>query len=84
MSTENQQVEQPEVTKEQVVAHLTEQIEVMKLRVELQKLNTEYSVARAEEIKAVSFVAQMMQPPTQDESLTDKEPAEAAKKLQRK
>lgn len=83
MSTENQQVEET-VTKEQVVAHLTDQIEVMELRTKLQKLNAEYAVARAEEIKAISFVAQVMNAPKEDKTLTETEEAPAAKKLQKK
>lgn len=83
MSTENQQVEQQQVvTKEQVVAHLTDQIEVTELRVKLQKLNTDYAIARAEELKAIAFVSQMTKAPEEDETLTQSEAP--GKKLQKK
>ena len=72
MSTENQDLEST-VTKEQVIEHLTEQIEVMKLRAELQELHAAYSMARAEEIKAIAFIGQMTNPPKEDNSLTQEE-----------
>jgi hypothetical protein len=49
-------------TKEEVVAFLKEQIEVKELQAHLQELNTRISKARAEEIQAISFIAQMTNP----------------------
>lgn len=54
--------EQKIPSKEEVVAFLTEQIEVKKVQVELQELNTKLATYRAEELKALQFVAQMTNP----------------------
>lgn len=75
MSTEetNQVKEQQAPTKEQVLAHLNEQIEMMELRVKLQELHAAYAMAKAEEIKAIAFFTQMTQAPQQDTTLTEEE-----------
>lgn len=78
MSQENQQQEAP--TKEQVIAHMNEQIEVMELRVKLQELNAAYAIAKVEEIKAIAFFSQMTQAPEKDETLTEKEVDKKLKK----
>jgi len=50
-----------------MVRFFTEQIEMKKLQYELQELNTKLAVARAEELKALSVVAQITNPrPTPD------------------
>lgn len=49
-------------TKEEIVAFLKEQIEVKELQAQLQEINTRLAKARAEEIQAISFVAQMTNP----------------------
>jgi hypothetical protein len=49
-------------TKEQVIAFLQEQIEVKKMQVELQEINTRLATGRAEELKALGFIAQMTNP----------------------
>lgn len=49
-------------TKEELIKFFQEQIEVKKVQLELQELNTKLVVARAEEIKALSFIAQMTNP----------------------
>jgi hypothetical protein len=54
-------------TKEQMVNFLQEQIEVKTLQVELQNLNTKLAQGKAEEIKAHAFIAQMMNPPKQEQ-----------------
>lgn len=54
--------EQKVPSKEEIIAFLKEQIEVKTLQVDLQKLNTEFAIAKAEELKALSFVAQMNNP----------------------
>jgi len=53
---------QPLPSKEEVIAFLKEQIEVKKFQVELQELNTKMASYRAEELKALQFVAQMTNP----------------------
>lgn len=49
-------------TKEELISFFQEQIDVKKVQYELQELNTKLAVARAEELKALSFVAQMTSP----------------------
>lgn len=58
MSTE----EKAPPSKEEVIAFFNEQIEVKKVQLELQELNTGLAVARAEELKALSFIAQLTTP----------------------
>jgi hypothetical protein len=64
MSELNEQVtdEQKVPTKEEVIAFMEEQIEVKKKQLELQELNTKLAVARAEEIKALSFIGNATSP----------------------
>ena len=54
--------EQKVPTKEEIMAFLKEQIEVKELQAQLQDLNTRLAKSRAEEIQAISFVAQMTNP----------------------
>ena len=57
------QVEDQKVpSKEEVLAFLEEQIEVKRKQYELQELNTKLAVARAEEIKALSFIGNATNP----------------------
>lgn len=49
-------------TKEEIIQFFQEQIDVKKVQYELQELNTKMAVARAEELKALSFIAQMTNP----------------------
>lgn len=56
------QAEQQMPTKEEIMKFLQEQIDVKKLQLELQELNAGIAAARAEELKALSFVAQMTNP----------------------
>lgn len=51
-------------TKEELIHFFQEQIDVKKVQYELQELNTKLAVARAEELKALSFVAQITNPQT--------------------
>ena len=67
--------EQKVPTKEEVVAFLKEQIEVKELQAQLQDLNTRLAKARAEEIQAISFVAQMTNP-SQPPAMEDEEDGE--------
>ena len=73
MSTEQvNQEEQKVPTKEEVVAFFQEQIEVKKVQLELQELNTALAVGRAEELKALAFIAQITNPrPEQPEQEED-------------
>lgn len=57
-----QTTEQKLPSKEEVVAFLEEQIQVKSKQYELQELNTKLAVARAEELKALQFIAQMTNP----------------------
>ena len=54
--------EQTAPSKEEVVKFFQEQIDVKKVQYELQELNTKLAVARAEELKALSFIAQITNP----------------------
>lgn len=58
-----QQTEQQAPSKEDVIKFFQEQIEVKKYQVELQELNTALAMGRAEELKALSFIAQMTTAP---------------------
>jgi hypothetical protein len=60
MSEEQQEKAVP--TKEEIIAFIKEQIEVKSVQLELQELNTGLAVSRAEELKALAFIAQMTQP----------------------
>jgi hypothetical protein len=46
-------------TKEEIMSFLKEQIEVKELQLKLQEINAGLAVARAEELKALSFIGQM-------------------------
>ena len=52
-------------SKEEIIKFLQEQIEVKKVQVDLQDLNTRLAVSRAEELKALAFVAQLTNPQPQ-------------------
>jgi hypothetical protein len=54
--------EQKIPSKEEVVAFLQEQIDVKKVQLELQEINTKLASYRAEELKALQFIAQMTNP----------------------
>ena len=54
--------EQKVPTKEEIIGFLQEQIDVKKLQVELQELNTNLAAMKAEELKALSFIGQMTNP----------------------
>lgn len=60
MSEENVQ-EQKIPTKEEIISFIKEQIEVKTVQLELQNLNTGLATSRAEELKALAFIAQMTQ-----------------------
>lgn len=57
-----QTMEQAPPSKEDIVKFLTEQMEVKEAQLKLQELNTKLAVARAEELKALQFIAQMTNP----------------------
>lgn len=85
MSTEetNTQQEQRVPTKEEMIAHINEQIEIMEPRVKLQELRAAFAMAQAEELKAVAFMSQLTQAPQEDTTLTDQEESPSEKKLKR-
>jgi len=60
MVTEETQERQP--TKEELVEFLKESIEISELRAKLQSYNTQIAVGRAEELKALVFIAQLTNP----------------------
>lgn len=77
MSENQEQTEQQkQPSKEEVVAFFQEQIEVKKVQLELQQLNAQLAVAKAEELKALAFIAQITSPPSQEEE-EEEEPAKA-------
>ena len=64
------QEEQKAPSKEEVIEFFQEQIEVKKVQLELQELNAALAGARAEELKALSFIAQITQQPKEEEDPT--------------
>ena len=56
------QEEQKAPSKEEIISFLQEQIEVKKVQVELQELNTKLAAGRAEELKALQFIGQLTNP----------------------
>ena len=56
-----EQEEQKVPTKEEIIAFIKEQIEVKTVQLELQELNTGLASSRAEELKALAFIAQITQ-----------------------
>jgi len=63
MSETTQTNPQTPPSKEEVMSFFQEQIDVKKLQLELQELNTGLAVARAEELKALTMIAQLTQLP---------------------
>jgi len=57
-----QTIEQAPPSKEEIIKFLEEQMEVKEAQYKLQELNTKLAVARAEELKALQFIAQMTNP----------------------
>ena len=55
-------MEQKQPTKAEVVAFLSEQIEVKEVQLRLQILNADLAEARSREVKALGFIAQMTNP----------------------
>lgn len=62
MSEQTTASEQQAPTKEEVLKFLQEQIEVKKVQLELQEINTKLASYRADELKALSFIAQITNP----------------------
>lgn len=60
MADQMKEIDAP--SKEEVLKFLTEQIEVKLVQLELQKLNADLADARARELKALGFIAQMTNP----------------------
>lgn len=81
MSTENLEQEQTKApSKEEVIEFFQEQIEVKKVQLELQELNTALAVGRAEELKALAFIAQITTPPSQNEEDSEPKTSRSLKK----
>lgn len=81
MSVENQVEEQKIPTKEEVIAFYTEQIEVKKLQVKLQRLNAKFMQAKADELQAIAFIGQMRgQAPVEEEEEDEIVPERKLKK----
>jgi hypothetical protein len=73
--SENQITEEQQVpTKEELINFFKEQIEVKKVQLELQELNTNLAVAKAEELKALGFIAQMTTQPGQKSAQPEGQP----------
>ena len=62
MSEEKVTTQDAPPSKEEVVKFLQEQIEVKKVQLELQQINASLAEARANELKALQFIAQMTNP----------------------
>lgn len=56
-------------SREEIISSLSEMIEVKKLQTELQELNTRMAVARAEEIRAIQFQAQVLNPQANNDNV---------------
>jgi hypothetical protein len=69
MSEETKTEQQAAPSKEEIMAFMMEQIEVKKMQVELQKLNTELAVQKAEELKALHFIGQITNPQPPDDAV---------------
>jgi hypothetical protein len=83
MSTENlNQEEQQAPSKEEIIAFFQEQIEVKKVQLELQEINAALAVARAEELKALSFIATITQQPKEGTE-ENKEAGERSRSLKK-
>lgn len=72
--SENQTPTQP--TKEEFIAHLSDQIEIAEIRAKLQTLNTTIATERAKELEALVFIAQLTNPqpaqgPEEEEEQTE-------------
>lgn len=77
--SENQEKETP--TREEYIAYMNETIELTKLRVDLQELQTRIAVGRAEEMRALAFLAQIQGQSRPEPSVEeDEEPETASEK----
>jgi hypothetical protein len=54
--------EQKVPSKQEIIAFMQEQIDVKKVQVELQELNTKLAKGRAEELQALSFIGNLTNP----------------------
>jgi hypothetical protein len=70
--SENVQDQKAAPSKEEVLLFLNEQIEVKEVQLRLQSLNADLAEARAREVKALAFVAQLTTPqPTQQDNIPE-------------
>lgn len=68
-------------TKEELIKFFQEQIDVKKVQLELQQINAQMAVARAEELKALSFIAQVTNPNSQQPHIVTQEDIDANPEL---
>jgi hypothetical protein len=68
MENQTTQEEQKIPTKDELIAFLQEQIDVKKVQLELQELNTKLAEFRVSELKALSFISQITNPKAADNS----------------
>ena len=84
MNTENKEQEEKKIpTKEEIINYLQEQIEVKKVQLELQNINTALAVGKAEELKALAFIAQLTNPQQQEEEDEEEEQPNKARTLKK-
>ena len=83
MSTEQTTEEKKVPTKEEIVAYLQEQIEVKKVQLELQQISSQLAIAKAEELKALAFIAQITNPQADEEEEDEESPAAKTRTLKK-
>jgi hypothetical protein len=83
MSTEQTTEEKKVPTKEEIVAYLQEQIEVKKVQLELQQISSQLAIAKAEELKALAFIAQITNPQAEEEEEDEESPAAKTRTLKK-
>lgn len=68
--------EQKQVTIQELIEHLQEQVSLAEVRAKLQGLNAEIAKSRAEELQALAFIAQVTNPMPQEEQDEEETPVE--------
>jgi hypothetical protein len=83
MSTEQTTEEKKAPSKEEILNYLQEQIEVKKVQLELQQLSSQLAIAKAEELKALAFIAQITNPQPEEEDEEEENPAAKSRTLKK-
>ncbi len=65
--------EQKQVTIQELIEHLQEQVGLAEVRAKLQSLNAEIAKGRAEELQALAFIAQITNPMPQEQQEEEEE-----------